>query len=64
MLRIKGRGQPLLSAYVSGSSFGFTFADTDDRVKSARLILQGNRLTGSLHLSPGLTVPVEGKKSA
>ena len=61
-LRIKGRSQPLLGPDLRGDALGFTFVDSDGKVRTVRATLHGDRLEGTLryaHLVTPLTGQLE-----
>lgn len=60
-ITIRGKTQPLLGAYVSGSNLGFTFTDADGGVRSVRVSVDGNTLQGNVRVA-GTLVPVTGKR--
>jgi len=60
-LTLRGKVQPLLGAYVNGTTLGFTFVDTDTTVRSARLQVDGNALTGQLRFA-SYTIPITGQR--
>ena len=60
-ITIKGKTQPLLGAYVSGSNMGFTFVDADGGVRSVRAAVEGDTLKGTLRFA-GLLSDVNGKR--
>ena len=47
-LTIKGRTQPMLGAYVNGTTLGFTFEDFDGAIRSVRVQVDGDRAAGKL----------------
>lgn len=55
-LTLRGKSQPLLGAYVNGSTVGFTFQDTDGGIRSVRAQVDGDRLAGQLRFAGNLTV--------
>lgn len=61
-VRIDDRTQPLLGAFVNGTTFGFTYVDSDARVKSLRVSVHGDRVEGAMRFSPGLIAPVKGHR--
>ncbi len=62
-LTIRGATQPLLGAYVQGATLGFTFVAPDGGVRSVRVRVDGDNLSGSLQFSGHLT-PVAGRRAA
>lgn len=62
-LRIGTRTQPLLGAAVNGDQLGFTYVDGDERVKSLRASIKGDRLEGVLRYSPGLITSIKGQRT-
>ena len=47
-ITVRGKTQPLLGAYVSGATLGFTFVDSDGAIRSVRAQAEGDRLLGQL----------------
>ncbi len=47
-ITVRGKTQPILGAYVSGGTLGFTFVDTDGATRSVRAQVNGDRLLGQL----------------
>ena len=62
-LTIRGATQPLLGAYVQGATLGFTFVAPDGGVRSVRVRVDGDNLSGSLQFSGHLT-PIAGRRAA
>jgi len=60
-LTLRGKPQPLLGAYVSGATLGFTFIDTDGAIRSVRAQVDGNTLAGQLRFAGNLA-PVTGRR--
>lgn len=60
-LTIRGRTQPVLSAYVNGAYVGFTFVDPDGGVRSMRSRIDGNTMSGSLRFA-GTLIPITGQR--
>ena len=60
-LRIKGRSQPLLGPDLRGDVLGFTFVDSDGKVRTVRATLHGDRLEGSLRYAR-LVTPLIGQR--
>jgi SAM-dependent methyltransferase len=60
-LTLRGKTQPLLGAYVSGTTLGFTFVDTGNAVHSVRVQVDGNTLAGQLRFAGNLT-PLSGRR--
>jgi SAM-dependent methyltransferase len=61
-LSIKGRTQPLLGAYVTGATMGFTFEDSDGAVRSIRVQVDGDRLAGQLRFVGNVSI-VNGRRA-
>jgi len=55
-LTLRGKTQPLLGAYVSGGTVGFTFQDVDGAIKSIRAQASGDRLAGQLRFVGNVTI--------
>jgi len=55
-LTLRGKTQPLLGAYVSGGTVGFTFQDVDGAIKSVRAQASGDRLAGQLRFVGNVTI--------
>jgi len=53
---LRGKTQPLLGAYVSGGTVGFTFQDVDGAIKSVRAQASGDRLAGQLRFVGNVTI--------
>lgn len=47
-ITVRGRTRPLLGAYVSGATLGFTFQDGDGAIKVVRAQVDGSKLRGQL----------------
>jgi SAM-dependent methyltransferase len=62
-LTIRGATQPLLGAYVQGATLGFTFVAPDGGVRSVRVRVDGDNLSGSLQFSGHLT-PIAGRRAS
>ncbi len=60
-LTLRGRSQPLLGAYVHGDTMGFTFVHHDGGIRSARVRIAADTLTGSLNFAGQLT-PLAGRR--
>jgi SAM-dependent methyltransferase len=60
-LTLRGKAQPLLGAFVSGATLGFTFVDTDGAIRSARAQVDGNALEGQLRF-PGNVTKIAGRR--
>lgn len=60
-LTLRGKSQPLLGAYVNGTTLGFTFVDTGNAVHSVRVNVDGNTLAGHLRFAGNLT-PLSGRR--
>ena len=60
-LTIRGSTQPLLGAYVQGDQLGFTFVHADGGVRSVRVRIDGDTLSGSLRFAGSLT-PIGGRR--
>jgi SAM-dependent methyltransferase len=56
---LRGRTRPLLGAYLNGTTLGFTFVDFDDSVRSVRVDVTGNRMSGQLRFA-GNDTPITG----
>jgi len=56
---LRGKTRPLLGAYLTGTTLGFTFVDFDDSVRSVRAEVNGDRMTGSLRFA-GNDTPLTG----
>jgi len=54
-LTVRGKSQPLLGAYVNGTTLGFTFEDSDGAIRSVRVQVSGDRLAGQLRFAGNLT---------
>jgi len=54
-LTVRGKTQPLLGAYVNGTTLGFTFEDSDGATRSVRVQATGDRLSGQLRFVGNLT---------
>jgi hypothetical protein len=52
---VRGKTQPLLGAYVNGTTLGFTFEDSDGATRSVRVQATGDRLSGQLRFVGNLT---------
>jgi SAM-dependent methyltransferase len=57
---VKGKAQPLLGAFVSGETLGFTFVDHDGSVRSLRGSVKGDALEGGLRFAPRSVTTVKG----
>jgi SAM-dependent methyltransferase len=62
-LTIRGATQPLLGAYVQGATLGFTFVAPDGGVRSVRVRVDGDNLSGSLQFS-GHATPIAGRRAS
>ena len=60
-LRIKGRSQPLLGPDLRGDTLGFTFVDSDGKVRTVRVAVRGDRLEGTLRYAR-LVTPLMGQR--
>lgn len=60
-MTIGGKAQPLLGAYVQGKILGFTYADTDGGIRSARLEVDGYAMRGQIRFAGSLT-PIAGTR--
>jgi SAM-dependent methyltransferase len=60
-LRIKGRSQPLLGPDLRGDVLGFTFVDSDGKVRTVRATMRGDRLEGTLRYAR-LVTPLTGQR--
>jgi SAM-dependent methyltransferase len=56
---LRGKTRPLLGAYLTGTTLGFTFVDFDDSIRSVRVEVDGNRMTGQLRFA-GNDTPITG----
>jgi SAM-dependent methyltransferase len=56
---LRGRTRALLGAYLNGTTLGFTFVDFDDSVRSVRVDVTGNRMSGQLRFA-GNDTPISG----
>ncbi len=62
-LMIRGETQPLLGAFVRGTTLGFTFVAPDGGVRSVRARVDGDVFDGSL-LFAGQLTPIRGRRAA
>ena len=60
-LTLGGKAQPLLGAWVNGDKLGFSFIDSDNNLRSARMTVAGSGMTGELS-SYGRTTSLAGRK--
>lgn len=60
-LKLGGKTQPLLGAFVDGTLLGFTFADFQGAVRSVRVSVAGDRLGGQLRFA-GNDTPISGTR--
>ena len=62
-LTLRGGTQPLLGAYVSGATFGFTFVDPFGAVRTLRAQVDGDALAGDVRFV-STTAPITGRRTA
>ena len=61
-LTLRGGTQPLLGAYVSGATLGFTFVDPFGAVRTLRAQVDGDALTGHVRFV-GTASPITGRRT-
>jgi SAM-dependent methyltransferase len=55
-ITVRDKTHPLLGAYVTGPTLGFTFEDADATVKSIRAQVDGERLAGQIRFAGNLSI--------